>query len=148
MIRVADSVVINRPVEEVFAFSVNPDTAPRWRGGVIEARQLSEGPMGVGTKMLFVRTIARRRLESITCVTEYESNRKFLTRDEKGEPFLVVGGMILEPQDGGTKISFDYEAHLGRILRYFEPVLRGLFKKEVQGDFRNLKALLETESAP
>jgi uncharacterized membrane protein len=49
MTRVATSVVINRPPEEVFEFVSNFENNPRWQSGMHEARITSEGPLGVGT---------------------------------------------------------------------------------------------------
>jgi uncharacterized membrane protein len=40
---------IDRPVEEVFAFLSDFESIPKWNYYVLEVRQLSEIPIGVGT---------------------------------------------------------------------------------------------------
>jgi uncharacterized protein YndB with AHSA1/START domain len=38
------SVTIKRPVEDVFAVISNPENAPKWQSGTLEAKQTSPGP--------------------------------------------------------------------------------------------------------
>ncbi len=48
MVRVETSVVVERPVEELFEVVTSPETCSLWMPGCLGARQTSEGPMGVG----------------------------------------------------------------------------------------------------
>ena len=43
------NLVINRPIEEVFAFISNPENQPRWRAGTLEVARNSSEPLGVGS---------------------------------------------------------------------------------------------------
>lgn len=52
MIDVARSITINRPVAEVFAYVSDVSNEPAWHTDVLEARQTSEGPIGIGTTFL------------------------------------------------------------------------------------------------
>ena len=47
MIRVEHTVVIKRPIEEVFNFMAKVENLPRWAENTIEAQQTSQGPLGV-----------------------------------------------------------------------------------------------------
>ena len=49
MVDASDSIVIDRPVEQVFAYVTNVVNDPTWHTDVVEARQASDGPIGVGT---------------------------------------------------------------------------------------------------
>ena len=64
MIEVEQSITINRPVKEVFAFVADQRNAPRWQSGLLEVRRTTEGTLGVGTKHRFVRKFVGRRLEA------------------------------------------------------------------------------------
>ena len=50
MVKIEHSLVIARPIDQVFVFLVNPSNNSLWQEGVIESRQISEGPVGVGTR--------------------------------------------------------------------------------------------------
>ncbi len=52
MIDVARSITINRPVAEVFAYVSEVSNEPAWHTDVLEARQTSAGPIGIGTTFL------------------------------------------------------------------------------------------------
>ncbi|MBF8283384.1 MAG: hypothetical protein HW378_2299 [Anaerolineales bacterium] len=43
MVKLEQSIMINRPVEEVWKFMSNWENGPKWDCGVVEARQISEG---------------------------------------------------------------------------------------------------------
>jgi uncharacterized membrane protein len=44
------SVVVNRPAEEVFTFLADLLNDPRWRREWVDARTVSEGDLGVGSR--------------------------------------------------------------------------------------------------
>ena len=48
MIDIEDSVIINQPVEKVFAFATNLENNICWQSDVILSEQTSEGPFGRG----------------------------------------------------------------------------------------------------
>ena len=102
MVRVEGTVVINRPIEEVFAFLSNADNASQWQGGTLEAKQTSEGPVGVGTTGQVASQFLGRRMESTWEVTEYELNRKASLKTTSG-PVSYENFATLEAVDEGTK---------------------------------------------
>ena len=57
-------VTIHRPLEEVFAFVSTTSEIPKWQHGVVESRQTSEGPLGVGATGAIVRTSLGRKVET------------------------------------------------------------------------------------
>ena len=95
MIKVEHRIVINRPVEEVFAFHDNPDNQSKWESGIVEYEQTSEGPIGVGSTFREVRTVMGRRLESTTEITEHEPNKKFAIMTTSG-PIPLKGTVTFE----------------------------------------------------
>ena len=52
MVKIEVSAVIDRPVEDVFAFMSNPENDPQWQSDTAETKITSQGPMGVGTTYL------------------------------------------------------------------------------------------------
>lgn len=49
MMRYESSVVVNRPIEEVWAFMTDPFNLPRIGSGTLGVRVTAPGPIGVGT---------------------------------------------------------------------------------------------------
>jgi len=49
MTKVEHSVVINRPIEEVFSYVTDIGNWPQWNSGMLEGEHTSEGSMAVGT---------------------------------------------------------------------------------------------------
>jgi uncharacterized protein YndB with AHSA1/START domain len=136
--------VINRPVDQVFAFLVDPTKTSDWTPGVTEARQTSDGPVGVGTTVLFIGKFLGRGFESLSEVTNYVPNEKFTSKTTSGPIHLEVDS-TLQPVDGGTRLATDYRGESRGFFKLAEPVIVRLAKKHFETAAENLKALLEAE---
>ena len=141
MIKVEHSIVINRPVEEVFAVVTNVENNPKWGSGLLEAVKTSEGPIGVGTTWRLVRKVLGQRLEAESEVTEYELNRNYVQRSKS--PFPVEVRQTYEAVEGGTRITITLEAEPGGFFKLAEPLLKSTAKREIDAEFANLKDLME-----
>jgi uncharacterized membrane protein len=137
------SVVIKRPVEEVFSFVSNPDNESLWSSGLVESSQISEGPVGVGTRMKEVNRILGKRIEHIYEITEYEPNRGYSCKSISG-PFPWRGAYTFEPVRGGTRVTMTGEFQgLSRVFKLAEPLIIRIGKRQYQADFDNLRDLME-----
>jgi uncharacterized membrane protein len=95
MIRLEKSVVINRPLGEVFEYVANFEDYPQWATEVVEAKKTSEGPLGVGTTYTHFVQVLGQRIESGYEVTEYEPNRKVSMKSTSG-PIPTEVDIIVE----------------------------------------------------
>ncbi|NIO67847.1 MAG: hypothetical protein GTN71_01985, partial [Anaerolineae bacterium] len=139
------SVVIDRPIDEVFEFVSNPDNDSQWQSGVLESSQTSEGPMGVGATSREVRQFLGRRIESTVEITEYEPNKKIGFKSTSG-PIPFKATYIFEPVEGGTELSAVGEAEPGGFFKMAEPIAMRMFEREMKGNFANLKDILEAQA--
>jgi uncharacterized protein YndB with AHSA1/START domain len=139
------SIVINRPVEEVFAFASNPENIPKWSSLSREVKITSAGPTGVGTIFRSVVALLGRRIEGETEITEYEPNCCFAEKSKSG-PFPIENRTTFESVDGGTRVNFTTVAEPGGFFKLAEPVLVGMTKRQFEVDFANLKDLLESHA--
>jgi len=137
--------VINRPVDQVFAFLVDPGKTSDWTPGLTEARQTSDGPVGVGTTVLFIGKFLGRSFESLSEVTDYVPNEKFSSKTTSGPIHLEVD-CTLQPVDGGTRLATVYRGESRGFFKLAEPVIVRLTRKHFETAAENLKALLEAES--
>ena len=149
MARIEASVVINRPVEEVFGFVTNPRNDVLWQSGVLESEQTSEGPMGVGTTFRTVGLMMGRQMEMTAEVAEYEPNRKIKYKGTSG-PMSTESSFTLEPVEGGTRVSFVGEAETGgvfkRLFGIADAIMVRMGQRSWETDLANLKDILEAEA--
>lgn len=71
MLEFENTIHIDCPIDEVFAFLSNFQNIPKWNYYVLEVRQLSEGPTGIGTTYHQVRKTDEQNF----LITEFEANR-------------------------------------------------------------------------
>ncbi|MFQ5594038.1 MAG: SRPBCC family protein [Anaerolineae bacterium] len=145
MARIEASVVINRPIEEVFAFVTDSEKMSHWMSELVEAKQTSEGPVGVGTTYMAVATPLGRRAESTQEVVEYEPNRKFAFKSTSG-PVASKDNYTFESVAGGTKVTRVAEAETGGFFRLAEPLAVRMMQRQFKTNFAHLKDLLEAQA--
>jgi uncharacterized protein YndB with AHSA1/START domain len=145
MAKLEISTVINRPVEEVFAFLSDYENLPKWSSLSDGVKKTSAGHIGVGTTYRTVVKFLGQRIEGETEVTEYEPNRSLAHRAKSG-PFPVENRTTFERVAGGTRVSFTTEAELSGFFKLAEPVLMNMVKRQFEGDFANLKDMMEAHT--
>jgi carbon monoxide dehydrogenase subunit G len=138
------NIVINRPVEDVFALLSNPENDHKWRSG-IEVKKTSEGPYGVGTTFRSVVTALGRRIEGEIEYTEYEPNRSLATKSKSG-PIPVESQWTFKRVEGGTRVDVALQAEPGGFFKLAEPLLVSILKRQFGADFANLKELMEARA--
>src|SRR4051812_3322426 len=75
MIRVVESITIQRPAEKVYEYMMNPENLPRWVSGVTAMTQTNEGGMVAGAKGYQTRHVLGRPLYTEWECMEYEPPR-------------------------------------------------------------------------
>jgi carbon monoxide dehydrogenase subunit G len=141
MIKVEVSVIIHRPLAEVFAILSNLENNMRWRTGMIAAEKISAGPIGIGTSYRIINSIFGRRIEGEAVVTEYELNQKYATVNKSGLP--IETKRTFEPVNEGTKVTFAVKAELGGFFDIAKPVLETIGKRRLESDAAKVKELVE-----
>jgi uncharacterized protein YndB with AHSA1/START domain len=148
MAKLEAGITINRPIEEVFAFTSNPENEPLWRPELLELEQTSDGPIGAGTTFREVMQFLGRRIESTGEITEYEPNKRNAVKSTSGPfPFEITG--TFEPVEGGTEVTFEVEAEIGGFCGFFrfaEPLVARMGKRQMETQLANLKDLLEAQA--
>ena len=141
MISTQVTIVINRPLEEVFAYLSDLENNMNWRAGMIEAKKTSAGPIGVGTTYRLVNSVFGRRIESEAEVIEYVPNQRIATRNKSGPP--VETTRSVEPVVEGTRATFAVKADLSGVMKVAEPLLATMAKRRVEGLAADLKDLMD-----
>ena len=103
------SVVINRPVDKVFAFFTDPSNELTWRTHLKEAT--AQGPIGVGSRVHQVVKGPGRGIPANIEVTAFEQSSRYGFRVVAG-PVRPVGEFTFVAEDGGTTVSLSLSAEL------------------------------------
>ena len=143
--RLEHSLVIHRPVADVFAFVADPDNLPQWQSGLLEVERLS-GDGGVGSRHREVRSLLGRRIEQVLEVTA-------LTQDQRLD-FAVVEGPVhlsvahtFERAGDSTRITVVGQGDAGTLFSLAGPLIARAVKKQSQSDFARLRTVLEAGGA-
>lgn len=141
MVRLEASVVINRPVEDVFAYLADVSNQPQYDSGLVEIRG---GPLRVGATVTQVRRFLGRRIEATSECTAYELNQKMAFKWES--PFPGRAAVTFEPAGDGTRLEQAWEMEPGGFFKLAEPILQRITKREIEQILGTVKDLLEAET--
>ena len=142
MVRVEDSIVVERPIIDVFAYLTDPETIPEWQGSALEAALEGNGPMQVGSRIDEKRKFLGRRMDSTVEVAEYEPPRRFAVKVRSGPGPVTVTNALSET-DGGTRIDAVLEGEPGGFFRLAEPLVARGAQREMRSNLETLKDVLE-----
>ena len=142
MIKVEASIVIQKPVAEVFSYSNDPANNTKWQEGLVESKITSPGPVGVGTQITDVRKFLGRDMDSKLEVTAYEPNKRISLKTVSG-PIKFEITQLYEPAEGGTKLTMIGEGEPGGLFKLAEGAVKKQFESQLQGDLGRLKKVME-----
>jgi uncharacterized protein YndB with AHSA1/START domain len=149
MTTITQSIVVERPVEEVFAFVTDAKNNPRWQSaaGLERNHQEPEDSVGVGTRITEGWRFMGRTNESTSEVTEYEPNRKYTRRLIAGTSPITHGEYTFEPVAEGTRWTFEVTIQANGLLAIAEPLLASNLKHGMAANMAVAKTLLEQSAA-
>jgi uncharacterized protein YndB with AHSA1/START domain len=142
----SNEVVIDRPIDEVFAFLADAENDPRWRDGVLDiAREPGAGGVGARYRQ-GIKGPGGRRVAADVEITEYQPDTLIAFRGTAG-PVRPEGRYRLSQADGGTRVRFDLSAKLGGLKRLMSSPVQKSMNAEV-ASLAKLKQMLESDQAP
>ena len=142
MIKVEQSVIIKKPVEEVFAYSQDVENAAEWQNGVDSVVMVEGQDNTVGSHYAEVRKFLGKEMRTTLEITEFKENEKWGAKVIKGPlPYEVT--MTYEAIPGSTKITTAVEAEPKGFFKLAENAVASNLKKSLAEDFATLKVQLE-----
>lgn len=143
MIDTSDSVTIDRPVVEVFAYVTDTSNDPAWHTDILEARKTSEGPIGTGTTWHTRFKPSMGVSEGDIEVVAFEPSRMEVMKGVVG-PMQPTLTYLFEPADGGTRFTRRVQIKVSGIMRLMEPLVQWVDAPRRNRRFvANLKRVLE-----
>jgi uncharacterized protein YndB with AHSA1/START domain len=142
MIDVANSITIDRPVPDVFAYVTEITNEPAWHTDLLEGRQTSDGPVGVGTKYQIRFKPFMGNSEGVEEVIGHEPNHLHVLRGEMG-PMRPTLTYQVEAVDGGTRFTRRVQLEASGFIGLMLPLMRPMMQRRNAGFVANLKRVLE-----
>jgi uncharacterized membrane protein len=133
-----NTIAIDRPIDEVFAFLSDFENIPKWNYYVLEVRQLSESPIGVGTTYHQVRKSDQQDFRII----EFEPNHTIAVKTLHHSSPSFERRFTLYEEGATTRIRDEWKLDTGRPA-ILERLARGRVKSAVAENLAKLKELLE-----
>jgi uncharacterized membrane protein len=134
-----NTIPIDRPIDEVFAFLSDFENIPKWNYYVLEVSQLSESPIGTGTTYHQVR----KTDEQVFRIIEFEPNNTVAVKTlPKSSPSFERRFALYMRRGDTTRIRDQWKLDTGRPA-LLERLARGRVKSAVSENLTKLKELLQ-----
>jgi uncharacterized membrane protein len=133
-------IYIGRPIEEVFAFLSDFENIPKWNYYVLEVRQLSANPIGVGTTYHQIRKTDEQDFQII----EFEPNHSVAVKTLPHSSPSFERKFTLYAEGDTTHIRDEWKLDTGRPA-VLERLARRRVKSAVAENLAKLEELLEED---
>jgi uncharacterized membrane protein len=133
-----NTIAIERPIDEVFAFLSDFENIPKWNYYVLEVRQLSESPIGIGTTYHQLRKSDQQDFRII----EFEPNTTVAVKTSPQSSPSFERRFTLYEEGDTTRIRDQWKLDTGRPA-LLERLARGRVKSAVSENLSKLKELLQ-----
>jgi uncharacterized membrane protein len=145
---VEQSIVINLPTDDTFAYMADVDNLVEWSSAVIAVRKTPPGAMHVGeTFRSTIRFLGRWR-DIIFEIVEFEPVHYLTLKSISGIAPCVFCYRFVPVEGGETNVSVEAVIHVtGGILGLAEPVLARVVRRQLDHDLLTLKDLLEARAS-
>ena len=147
-LRVEQSVFINLPVEEIFAYMSNLENLADWSSVVISARKISSEGMLVGTTVRCTIRILGRWLDTTYEIVECVPGRYLTYKSISGIAPSFICYQYKSVESLGTNVIVEETINFtGGFLGFAEPVITGAIRRQLSSDLLTLKDLLENTAS-
>lgn len=147
MVHIAGSIVIDRPVEEVFGVLLDQRHEPSYNPAMRECRLLTGEPIGVGSRFASTMTNRGRPIEMVSELTQVVRPRYLGSRTE-GAGTVVTGGLTVEPVgERSTRMRWEWQLQPTGPTRLLTPLIALMGGRMERRIWSGLKRWLEARPA-
>jgi len=145
MFIVTTSIVIKKPVDQVFNFMLKAENYPKW---ITMLKSVNvKGNFTTGMSFEEITFFHRKEKRSSGVIREIVPNKLIkmeILKVISGPKLLPVRSWEFTGEDGATEIVWTTIMKTKGMMKLFEFMLPKQFEKTVNGFLRNLKHILET----
>ena len=143
MSEVISSIVINRPVEDVFAVLTNVENTGKWFPADVKEWCTSPPPHGVESTRRARVNVGFMTTENDAITTVYEPpHRAGMKGTSKNAPFEAM--LVFGSAEGGTRVTATIEMFLRGPAKVFSGMFARWYGKSWDQGMVNLKAKMES----
>jgi uncharacterized protein YndB with AHSA1/START domain len=144
---IRDSIEIQRPPEEVFAYLDQLDRHTEWQNSLVSAKVETEGATRVGTRVVERRKVPGGARDIPYEITEHEPPHKASFRGTAG-PVRPVGTVTVDPVgESSSRMTLELELQGHGVGKLFAFFARRQAAKELPESHQKFKELLESGAA-
>ena len=141
-----NTVIINKPIKEVWSFFQNPDNLPLWLAGFQKYELVSgaAGTVGSITKHYFLERGKELILEEK--ILEIIPEKKFASSLDSSMMTNTVTNYFNDLGNGQTECSLSSDVQFkGFLWKQLGPLMKREFKKRQENDLQKLRQVLERQ---
>jgi uncharacterized membrane protein len=139
MIEFMNTIVIERPLKETFAFMSDFENLPKWNYYVLEVKKVSDGPVGVGTLYQQIRKTDQQQF----WVVEYEPDKVVTIETLPPERKLRMRFQFKAIEGGKTQIVDEWHLETNK-PKLLEWIATNKVRTAVSENLEKLKTVIET----
>lgn len=141
---VVNSVVIDRPVDEVSQYAADPDNAPLWYENIKSVEWKTPRPAQVGSRIDFVAQFLGRRLAYTYEVVEFVPGRRLMMQTP-GPPFAMETTYTWEDENGATRMTLRNRGAPTGFAAWLAPLMSFMVGRANRKDLALLKRRLDEQ---
>jgi uncharacterized membrane protein len=142
---VTNTIVINRPVDEVARYAADPEKAPEWYESIKSVEWKTPRPVRVGSRVDFVAHFLGRRLAYTYEIIDYIPGKR-LTMRTSGRPFPMETTYTWEDERGATRMTLRNRGTPKGYSFWLAPLMSLFVRRANRKDLALLKRRLESRA--
>jgi len=140
----SDSILIRKPIVEVFSFVADPEKFHLWQPFVVEAKITSKKPIHKGTTYRYTFKALGKLFETNGVIVEYEPFLRYAYQTTSS-PFPIKGGFRFEEVDDFVEVTAFGKAESGGHFPMAQSIISLLLGRQLKVMLQNLKDILENK---
>jgi uncharacterized membrane protein len=143
MVDVQTEIVVNKPVNIVAEYAMNPDNAPEWYVNIKSVEWKTARPLMVGSQIAFKAAFMGRELAYVYEISQLVPNQKLVMRTADG-PFPMETAYLFDAIDSNTtKMKLRNRGNPSGFSKIFSPFMGMMMRRANKKDLGKIKEILE-----
>jgi uncharacterized protein YndB with AHSA1/START domain len=147
-VRIESSVVIDRPIEDVFRFQADDHyrNHPRWDPAVLSLKPIGDQPAGLGSRFELSRRMMGRTQTDTFEIVEWERPNRIAIETRQAGFQLRITAVCTALGPEQTNLVVGGTAKLGGVRALVAPLIRPKLARQARGNLERIKAMVEAQA--